>query len=48
MPLKRDTTQPRVEIDYSAVHAGKVELLKRFMNVKFKAEQSGQIKVKPF
>ncbi|WP_167540453.1 hypothetical protein [Pantoea rwandensis] len=49
MQLERNTTRTNEKggIDYTAVHAGKVEMLKRFLTVKTKAEQAGAFKVKP-
>lgn len=47
MQLERNTTQEKGKIDYAAVHARKVEMLKRFLTAKTEAEKTGAYVVKP-
>jgi hypothetical protein len=47
MRYEHKTTQNRGQIDFKAIHDGKVEMFKRFMAAKEIAEREGTVVVKP-
>lgn len=47
MRYERNTTQNKGKIDFKAIHASKVEMMKQFMTAKAEAERKGEMVFKP-
>jgi len=47
MRYEQTTNPAKGAIDFKAIHNGKVEMMKRFMNAKAEAERKGELVCKP-